>query len=69
MKSMKHIIKSKILIESIQGGGGRKTDSICKYVPCIMALTYIVIEKYKISEAYHKVNEAKTWVKVIHVHE
>ena len=30
-----------------------------KYVPNIMALTYIETEKYhKISEAYHKVNEA-----------
>ena len=44
-------------------GGGKKTESNCKCVPRIMALTYIDTEKYhKISEAYHEVNEAKIWV-------
>ena len=39
-------------------GGGKKIESICKYVPSIMAQTYTETEKYKISEAYHKVNKA-----------
>ena len=33
-------------------GGGKKTNSICKYVPGIMALTYIETEKYQKSVKY-----------------
>ena len=32
---------------------------ICKYVPRIMTLTYIQIEKCKINEVCHNVNEAE----------
>ena len=33
--------------------GGKNIELICKYVPSIVALTYIETEKYhKISEAY-----------------
>ena len=38
---------------------GKMVEFICKYVPSIMAFTYIETEKYhKITEVYHKVNEA-----------
>ena len=47
--------------------GGKKIESICKYVPSIMTLTYTETEKYhEVSEVYHKVNEAKIWVKSKH---
>ena len=44
-------------------GGDIKIESICKYAPSIMALTYIETEQlHKIREAYHKVSEAKLQV-------
>ena len=48
-------------------GGGKKIKSFSIYEPGIMALTSTETEKYhKISEVYHKVNEANTWVESIH---
>ena len=49
-------------------GDVKKVESICKYDPSIMALTFKETEKYhKTSEAYHKANEAKIWVVSIHI--
>ena len=40
---------------------------ICKCLQSIMPVTNIVTEKqHEISEAYHKVNEAKIWLGFIH---
>ena len=70
MKSVKRIIKSmkqKYRLNAYLDGGGKKIESICKYVAGIMALTFTEAKKcHKISEVYHKVNEAKIWVKSIH---
>ena len=47
-------------------GSVKMTLSIYKSVPSIMTLTLKGTEKYEVSEAYHKVNEAKILIKCIH---
>ena len=54
-------------MNAFMDGGGKKIESVCKHVPSFMTLTHVETDKYyKISEAYHKVNEAKIRVESIH---
>ena len=52
----------------MNGGGKKRLNPSVSISQVSLPYLYIETEKYKkkISEAYHKVNEAKTWVKFIH---